>query len=373
MSSANTNTARYELLDPLRGVAILAVMLLHFSERGRESGDDLIHSYLWPITQHGYLGVQLFFVISGYCIAAALYGTLNKPQPFRYFMMRRFRRIFPPYWISIVLVVMLGFATIFILNTSPDVVFPLTPFDWLCNALLLQGPLHAVDANLVYWSLSIELQFYLVMAIALFWPKWTEAWLIMFSIVCLALNCFADWPLWGTVVVYWPEFLCGIVAYYWITGRMRWKWTPGYLVGIVIFQIVLQANQYEVLVQENGRLVQPIKLLFCLSCMATLLALRYYDQSIARWRSARCLAFFGIISYSLYLTHVPIGTRIFNLIDRLLGLDGLKWLACGLAAMVICTIFGWIFFRWFEKPWLNPPAPSPTTDTPKALPEGVAS
>lgn len=363
-------SARYELLDPLRGIAIIAVMLLHFCERGRDAGDALIHGSIWPVIQHGYLGVQLFFVISGYCITAALYGAMNKPQPFRYFMFRRIRRIFPPYWASLLLVILLGIATILVLKTPREVVFPLTNFDWLCNLLLIQGPLHAVDANVVYWSLSIEVQFYVVMALALFRPRFTELWLIGFSIFCLGLQHQTALPLSGTVMSYWPEFVCGIAAYYRITGRMRWKWTPAVLVGLVVLDIGLQAVAHQILTQPDGRFVKPVKLLFCLSCMALLLKLRPYDEVISESRPARLLAFFGLISYSLYLTHTPVGSRLFNLTDRLTGLQGLTWIPCTLAALLVSTGFGWLFFRWFEKPWLNPATAQPRVAS-QTLQEGV--
>lgn len=354
-TTANTlgYAARYELLDPLRGVAIIAVMLLHFCERGRESGDALIHARIWPVIQHGYLGVQLFFVISGYCITAALYGSMNKPHAFRYFMTRRIRRIFPPYWASMALVVVLGLVTIIVLKTPQTVVFPLTAFDWLCNVLLVQGPLSAKGANMVYWSLSIEIQFYVVMAVAVFFPKRTEAWLMVVTAAFLAVSHLAPRPLWGTVIVYWPEFLCGIAAYYWLTGRMQWNWTPAVLVGFVVLDAGWQSGQYDTLTQSNGRFIQPMKLIFCLGCMLVLLGSRRFDQVVCQRKSMRLLAWFGLVSYSLYLTHVPVASRLFNLTEQVFGLQGLKWLAPAAAAVGVCTVFGWLFFCCFEKPWLN--------------------
>jgi peptidoglycan/LPS O-acetylase OafA/YrhL len=365
------HSARYELLDSFRGIAILSVMLLHFCERGKDRGDSLVHERIWPVVQHGYLGVQLFFVISGYCITAALYGAMNKPQPFRYFMTRRLRRIFPPYWASMVLVVALGLVTIAVLNTPRDVVFPLTSFDWVCNVLLVQGPFHAVDANEVYWSLSIELQFYVVMGLALMWPRWTETWLVAFSFFCVAIGHLTSWPLWGTVLAYWSEFLCGIVAYFLLTGRSQRKWTPFILVLTLLTDLGLQVGEYDTLISSNGRFIKPVKLLFCFACMLLMLQLRPYDRLISRWRLVRYWAYLGLISYSLYLIHVPIGTRIFNLADRTVGLDGFVWVGCAIVAMVVCTACAALFFARFEKPWLNvstsTSVPAPSAAQGKAL------
>ena len=69
MSSSPSRYPRYHLLDPLRGVAIGCVLASHFTAPGVAA--STFHDLVVPTTRHGYLGVALFFVISGYCIAGA--------------------------------------------------------------------------------------------------------------------------------------------------------------------------------------------------------------------------------------------------------------------------------------------------------------
>lgn len=345
---------RFEFLDALRGVAILMVVLLHFTERGTSSDDQLIHACVWPVLQHGYLGVQLFFVVSGYCISAALYNALDRSQTSLQFLKRRAWRIFPPYWASMLLVVLLGLITMSLLGTPRATVFPLAVWEWAANLLLVQGPLKAHDANLVYWSLSIEIQFYLVMAIGmLFGKRWTEIWVVILSIVSMALLTTHAVSLTGWVLNYWLEFACGIAAFYWITGCHRYTATPWLLTGAAFLTGMGNLMEHELLLAPAGRFNLGVKLLFCLATTALLVRTQPFDEKLMARRACRWLAAAGTISYSLYLTHVPIGTRVFNLGARLTGLSGLRWLLYFTIAMAAAITFGALFFHFCERPWLN--------------------
>lgn len=355
-----------QILDPMRGLAILLVLALHLAEPGTGSGDSLIHGHLWPVLQHGYLGVQLFFVVSGYCMVAALYKTFGRPGGLRGFLERRARRIFPPYWASLVLVVLMGGATIALLGTSADVVFPLRGWEWLANVALLQGPLQAENANMVYWSLSIELQFYLVMAVTLlFGERWTESWLVVVSLVALLANTThalggSDW-----ILRYWHEFACGIAAFYWITGSNRWRVTPYALLLIALASANASVLEHGAATLPDGVFIPGVKVLFSVGVGLVLVGLSHFDQRLMTMPLAKVLARVGLMSYSLYLTHVPVATRVFNLGRRVTGLEGLWWFVYFGLALVITLSFGWFFFRVCERPWLNSPARL-VRDTPPA-------
>ena len=351
---AEPRSARYELLDALRGIAILAVLLLHFSERGRESGDHILHARLWPVLQHGYLGVQLFFVISGYCITAAVGAAAGKSSPVWYFLIRRLRRIYPPYWASMLLVLGLGFLTIVVLQTPRATVFPLELWEWFSNVALLQGPLQARDANLVYWSLSIELQFYLLMAVCLLLtPRLAEVWLVLVSAASCWIACRHSIPLTGWVLNYWSEFACGIAVYYWITHRNQFSLTPWLLVTASGIEMSASFFEHDSLTFPDGRFIPGVRVAFCLIVMVIMLGLHAKDRQIVEWPVMRFLSRVGLISYSLYLIHVPIGTRVFNLGQRVTGLQGCWWVLYFLLSLVCAALTGMLFFRWFELPWLN--------------------
>ncbi len=365
---------KFVLLDALRGTAILMVLLLHFSERGCGSGDTFVHARVWWALKHGYLGVQLFFVISGYCITAAVYASFQRSPSVAVFLARRCRRIFPPYWASIVLVVAMGCATIGILDTPVGTVFPLAPWEWIANALLLQGPLQAKDANLVYWSLSVELQFYGLLAVCLRIGRLScELWLLILTATASLLHATHALPLTGWVLNYWHEFACGIAAFYWISGLNRWRMTPWVLAGLTALTAWCSYAETESLLQSDGRLVLGMRVAFSLGVMLLLVAAHPYDTKLTSLPVSRVLSAIGTISYSLYLTHVPIGTRIFNLGERLTGLSGIRWVGYFLASMTVTLGFGAIFYRWCERPWLHPRPPHAPFVTPVARPESATA
>ena len=102
--------ARYESLDMWRGVACLCLVLYHaafFCETSMRVGDvgswSIADSFLYAIKKT-WCGVPIFFVISGYCITAAAVNAQQRNDALRWYFFRRFRRIYPPFWIVVALV-----------------------------------------------------------------------------------------------------------------------------------------------------------------------------------------------------------------------------------------------------------------------------
>src|SRR5438874_2158725 len=110
---------RYQSLDAWRGVAALWVAFYHLWPH---------EGLLAPLVNPGWRGVDLFFPISGYCIMAALQSPAN--ATFRQFLHRRWNRIFPPYWASIVV------ALVFHPSVLHELRVPL--WNWLAIGTLTQ-------------------------------------------------------------------------------------------------------------------------------------------------------------------------------------------------------------------------------------------
>jgi peptidoglycan/LPS O-acetylase OafA/YrhL len=353
---AKTNAGdRFQFLDVLRGVAVLAVVVLHNSYFALERNVPVADSVSWPIFKFGNLGVQLFFVISGYCIPGALESALRDPRPMANFLTRRFRRIYPPYWFSLVLSIALALMTMVVSRRSWAEIFPLTIGEWLLNVVLLQGPFHAPDAGLVYWTLTIEVQFYLLMAICILFQRWQSAWLIGLSVAHLLWTCWPSITFRGTPLEYWPEFACGIAAYICHHPQRFWRGTPWWLWGLAMVSILVGVVRSGHLThaEENFIGATPTTHLFSLVCGILLWQLYKYDWAARRWEVLKPLTGLGIISYSLYLTHVPVGTRIFNLAGNLSLLDGtvfyLTW-TVGLAVQIAAAC---LFYLSCERPWIS--------------------
>lgn len=150
-------------LDGVRGIAILTVLLSHFLQRGYFPTERLFY-----IFQNGWMGVDLFFVLSGFLITGILLDARDSPGYFSGFYRRRLLRIFPLYYF----VVLLTWLTVVFVEQAPERLRGYDSFVWyftftpnIAMGLKNDWLWHSEIFNLNHlWSLAIEEQFYL------FWP-----------------------------------------------------------------------------------------------------------------------------------------------------------------------------------------------------------
>lgn len=150
---------RVEALDGVRGIAIVAVVLMHGAIFGMVRPDIARH-FVTRTLQLGWAGVDLFFVLSGFLITGILLRSKERPHYFRNFYARRALRIFPLYYAFLVVV-------LFVLPraSSATAAEKVPYFLYLQNfAWLWPGEAHHDIVRSTTWSLAVEEQFYLV------WP-----------------------------------------------------------------------------------------------------------------------------------------------------------------------------------------------------------
>ncbi|MDG2328517.1 MAG: acyltransferase, partial [Synechococcus sp. cluster2_bin.44] len=159
IGAASTTSYRPEI-DGLRGLAVLAVVINHLN-----------HTWL----ESGFLGVDIFFVISGYVITASINGRLNQPLGMFLgeFYRRRVQRLAPA---LITCVAITGLLTcLFVTDPSSSLITGATALFGVSNIYLLQESTNyfGLDASLntftQTWSLGIEEQFYLVFPAMAWW------------------------------------------------------------------------------------------------------------------------------------------------------------------------------------------------------------
>ncbi len=156
---------RLAFIDALRGLAAVAVMLYHFcSGRALPTLTDALPDVLVGAIGHGWLGVQVFFVLSGFVIAYAVGDRAVTPRGAALFALRRQVRLDPPYWASIALAA--GHAWRERLLHGPSRQAPGARV-LAANALYLHEILRVPGVQAVYWTLCIEVQLYLAFAAVL--------------------------------------------------------------------------------------------------------------------------------------------------------------------------------------------------------------
>lgn len=317
-----TAPARFQSLDALRGIAALMVVVYHCST----SRLALPEGALGAVFLYG---VSIFFAISGYAIlTTAQFGRAT----IRQFIVRRWRRIYIPYWASIVVALGVALAALpFNAGRLTDLWLPAEA--WLAVATLTQGFTPWRDAiNAVYWTLGHEEQFYLVVAATLAAPaRWRPALLTAVSVAAALYMLPAMTEHWipGLFLRHWLSFACGAAAAMWLHTATGRGWALA-IAGCVGSTLVLSGTA---------------SLGFAAAAALAMVALWRFDGRIAGSALARPLRFVGTFSFSLYLVHVPIGGRVVNLLNRV-DLPAVVVVAGGVAASLLA---GWLFYAAVER------------------------
>jgi peptidoglycan/LPS O-acetylase OafA/YrhL len=329
---------RVALLDPLRGIAAFAVTWFHFT-LGREN-------YLPPglfrsSGAHGWLGVEIFFVISGFVIPYALWGAGYRLRSYGRFMAKRVLRLDPPYFCAIILAVVI--ATIAARRHGTPVAFSAT------QLLLHVGYLNAfVDLpwlNPVFWTLAIEFQYYLL--IGLVFPLISSATGGTRTATLLALAALPFlFPARAFAFHYFFLFLLGICTFQLRAGLLRRNVYLAIAASLTL-GVWFTLGKADALV-----------------AVSTALAIAFVQH-----RGTAALRGLGRISYSLYLMHVPIGSGVLIIVERMTrstrgriaGIFAAEALSIG-AAVLLYVLVEKPSRRWSGAVRLTPPEVQPMLD-----------
>lgn len=367
---------RFALLDPMRGLAALWVFCFHlgFSE-------EFQHQLPWMyrILRHGELGVPMFFVISGFCITAAACKTLETGRTAADFMKRRAWRIYPPFWCSIAVTVAIPFVIEFVSSLKTGTYTAPSPthlnygfltysaWDWLRVATLSQVFQYVPDAtslqskfttiNAVYWTLAIEVQFYLAMTAAVATGRFYGATLWLITAAAIASQWVPGASLSGLFLPYWPMFAVGI-AVYWIIARLQFSKHGLNPVVRSISAILATALAIALLTLLTFE-VSLSPLAFATGFGVFLLALKGFDEPYSelfvgsRFRAIRIAAWLtgavGAMSYSLYLLH---GRLRFLAMQPLRQLFSENSIAFDLSVIGLTSLMCYAFYLCCERPFI---------------------
>ena len=303
-----------EALDPLRGVAALAVAFFHFACNGWVPLDGWVARWGY----YGHLGVHAFLVISGFVVPYSMWGGGYRVSDFLPFVGRRLTRIYPPFLVSVVL---MGVVNRWWPNGDLG---PMSGGDLLAHLFFLNDLLGRPWLIAVYWTLALEVQFYLFVGLAWRWvasgSSWVfgsgavlgvgaglifsgQGWLLgKFAYFLLGMGLFREHVRLDSRVVS-GGFLLGLL------GVIGWRdgWVVFMVVGLPVAAKLLAPP-----VPVGGR-------------------------------------FLGKISYSLYLFHLLTGMVFLNVLGPWVSsVFWRSWLI--LPALGISVAGAWLGYFLFEKP-----------------------
>jgi peptidoglycan/LPS O-acetylase OafA/YrhL len=351
---------RFEALDGVRGGAILMVLLYHalgasyghyhLPWNGLVRGFDAPWSFLIlsPCTL-GYLGVSVFFVVSGFCIHLSFEKGCGRSL--RVFAAKRFFRIYPPYLFALMLFSAFWFGhRVFPPTTGQDA------FQFFTHLLLIfnfKGTLFN-GINPSFWSIAVEAQLYLCYALMIPFVRrigWGRSLTIM-AVAEVGMRLASGLIETKYDLVHSPRILSGQPFFFiwsWFIGAylahvfMRGEIGNTWLDRIPVVPVVLAT-----FVCDFVRPLMPMA--FFLAALATALMLtrwlRAGSYSFERSFAWRGLSFLGLVSYSLYLVHQPVQREIV----RLLGLEPLPSFLLLMALVPVFAAASWGLWAWLEQP-----------------------
>ncbi len=309
---------RIEELDVFRGIAAMAVVLFHYTKRFRD-----LYGHNYPEFfdfKYGFLGVQLFFIISGFVI----YMSINNSSSTFQFIKRRFIRLYPAYWICITL-------TFIIVNFIGLPGRGANGIEFFVGLTMFQEVLNIKHVDGVYWSLTIELFFYILMILISFAGilqkkyVWTTIWLTL-----IWTNYYFPFP--------FKSFYLNLE-----NGML-------FIGGIYFFHLY----------NDKKNMIHHLFVLFSLfsfihfnhSLSIKIIVSFYYLLfylfifNKLNWIVIKPLLFLGQISYPLYLIHNNIGFAMLLKLKKW-GVNELF----SIITVVLCVILlAWVIMKYIEKP-----------------------
>jgi len=350
-------------LDGIRGIAICFVVVFHCSSIA--SPATPLASFYVRVASIGWIGVDLFFVLSGFLITAILLDTFDSRNYFRSFYTRRILRIFPLYYLSV------GLWTLAVWLLPSNFFEPNQTISTLSYWVYLQNwlPLFHVSPPKVlihFWSLAVEEQFYLIWPIFIrYTAKRGTTQTLCFVTVLVAVVLRAVLVLLGSTEVAFYFTLSRIdalaigacIAVYF---RIRGTLVPFRRSGAAFF-LIGSATVLLIMFQQHGFYnLNPVVLLvgmfplgLVFGCFLIVLLTGPGSGLLRVFFRNRVLRFIGRISYGIYVFHWPI-----MLISKEVWPETIEdfWLRQIIFLMFVTTCsvaVAYLSFRYFEAPILS--------------------
>ena len=332
---------RQLLLDGLRFVAAISVVFYHYCFRGHASDNlsPVAYPALAPLAKYDYLGVELFFIISGYVLAM----SLRRHSP-RSFIISRICRLYPGYWVAVT-VLFLVLRTVTSVMGSPPLV------QYVVNMTMGQNFLGFADLDGVYWTLTYELKFYgLLLAVLVLGGRRHLPWLVAgWLTLAFAWLLVGDLPhiLMTVLVPDYASFFGAGILFALLAEPDRTRW-PLWLGLAFSYVLCLGAGWHEAGVKEafmnlpHSRtiILSTITAIFVLFWVATRPRQRPWPPQLAT-----VLTLMGALTYPLYLLHQNLG---YVVLQRLGPGSPPYALLVGLLGLMLVATYA--LHRWVERP-----------------------
>jgi len=319
---------RYLELDSMRGLAALMVVVYHYSTWHEQS---LGYSSTTPLFNfwQGSLGVELFFMISGFVI----FMTIGNKTSITDFAISRFARLFPAYWVAVI------FTSILLL-LAPIPGREITLVQAAVNLSMLQKWLGVPSIDGVYWTLAVELSFYFLIGL------------------CALTNQLKNIVVWsacllGAAILVWAaETYLALTTSNAIKHTFLLEYGNLFVAGIMFYLLILHRHGYRyhaiigisllveaLLRPEAAPIVSAFYVMFYL----------LYSNKIG-FLQQKYLIYLGNISYSLYLIHQNFGYVVIDIMEQYGLANSISVL---IAPCVLSILISSLMYEYVERPGIK--------------------
>jgi peptidoglycan/LPS O-acetylase OafA/YrhL len=330
MGVKGAENQRIRHIDGLRGLAVLSVVIYHAWLSYPVMRQNHWANYVFNAGRHG---VDLFFVLSGFCLSYPTLLSLHTRGSASFDVIKygahRLVRIIPPYYAAI------AFSAVIVGLAIPHRVAPFSSTDILRQALFLDRGTRLVNGP--FWTLALEMRWYFIFPVALLvWVRYPR----MLGVAMLALLVMWTTRAANEDVLFLPGFLLGIVSADICVRGTRFGMFA--LIGAVLFGILAVAidpgtyGKGTAGAQGFNPLWMPAA--FCLVVGASSVSL------LRRMFTMRWLIVLGVTSYSIYLTHFPVITLMAQRTN-----------ATPILAVLCALAVGFAFWVLVERPFVYTP------------------
>jgi peptidoglycan/LPS O-acetylase OafA/YrhL len=340
---------RLRALDGLRLLAALAVGVYHYvAYTGSASawGQDpnTVFPQWSPMAAYGWLGVEIFFIISGFAICMSCWGRTVGD-----FFRSRVTRLYPAYWAAVLL-------TYVVVSLVPAIDEEVSLSTALVNLTMLQDPLGVDRVDGVYWTLWAEMRFYLLFALVV-WKGLTFRRVVAFSFIwtmAIAIARTADSQLFGQIVMpkQAPYFLVGIGLYLIHRfGHHLLSWLLIGVNGILACHYAWLRMDHQAADILHYPLSRTVVGLVLLAGGGLVLLIARGHLGWVRWK---WVTYAGALTYPFYLLHDYIGFAAIYWLYQRASLSAYVVLPATLVGMLVLA---WLVHRLVERPlarWLKP-------------------
>jgi peptidoglycan/LPS O-acetylase OafA/YrhL len=321
--------ARLHEIDLLRIGAALAVVLYHYLFSGPAGGlTEVAYPVAGQVARYGYLGVDLFFMISGFVVLMTAWN--RSPSGF---VLSRAVRLYPAYWVALTLT-----ATVSALAGS----FPVTVPQYLANLTMLNSLVDVPNVDVVYWTLWAELRFYAVVGLlVVIGPTRRRVLVVLWSWLAATavlesgqlppgISATADLVVQSQFSHY---FVAGMALF--LVHRSGLSGELVAILGLCLANAVFRGTGFAEAVSQRyhitvhpGVVIVVIVAIFALMTSAA--------TGVTRRLARPWFAVAGSLTYPLYLIHAHIGFTLFDALDEHVP----RWpLALGLVVAMCGTAY----------------------------------